>query len=62
MTTSTSKTMMYKKSSYFKYWDVNNLYGWIMSQTLPVDSFKWVEETSQFNKDLIKKAIMKISI
>ena len=55
MTTNTSKTMMYKKSSYFKYWDVNNLYGWIMSQTLPVDSFKWVEETSQINEDLIKK-------
>ena len=30
-----------------------------MSQTLPVNDFKWVEETSQFNKDFIK-AIMKI--
>ena len=25
-----------------------------MSQKLPVDSFEWIEETSQFNKDFIK--------
>ena len=35
------------------YWNVNNLYGWTMSQKLPVGSFKWVEETSQFNEDFI---------
>ena len=37
-----------------KYWDVNNLYGWAMSQKLPVDSFNWVETTSQLNKGFIK--------
>ena len=37
-----------------KYWDLNNLYGWVMSQKLPVNDFKWVEETSPFNKDFIK--------
>ena len=25
-----------------------------MSQKLPVNGFKWVEETSQFNEDFIK--------
>ena len=28
------------ESSYLKYWDVKSLYGWTMSQTLAIDSFK----------------------
>ena len=28
--------------------------GWTMSQKLPVSSFEWVEELSQFNEDFIK--------
>ena len=28
------------------YWDVNNSYGWAMSQKLPEDGFKWVRNTS----------------
>ena len=36
------------------YWYVNNLYGWAMSQKLPVNGFKWVENTSQFDEDFMK--------
>ena len=43
-----------KESSHINYWDVNNLYGWAMSQKLPVNNFKWIEETFQFNKNFIK--------
>ena len=35
-----------RESLYLKYWDVNNLYGMVMSQNVPVDGFKWVENTS----------------
>ena len=43
-----------KESSYLKDWDVNNLYGWTMSQKLPVNNFEQIEDTSQFNEDFIK--------
>ena len=43
-----------KESLNLNYWDADHLCGWVMSQKLPVDGFKWVEDTSQFNKDVIK--------
>ena len=43
-----------KESSYLKYWHVNNLHGWAMSQKLPVNDFELIENTSQFNEDFIK--------
>ena len=42
------------KPSYIEYLDANNLYGWPMSQKIPVDCFEWVKKLSKFNEKFIK--------
>ena len=44
-----------EEQSCFQYLGVNNLYGWPMSQKLPVNNFEWIKDTFQFNEDFIKK-------
>ena len=44
-----------KELPYLQYWKVNNLYGWRMSQKLPVNNFEWIKDASQFNEDFMKK-------
>ena len=45
-----------KKLSYLVYLDANNLYGWAMSQKLPVRNYKWIEkdDISKFEEKFIK--------
>ena len=33
---------------------MNDLFGWKMSVKLPLNGFKWVEGTSQFNENFVK--------
>ena len=46
-----------KESSYLKYWDVNNLYDWGISQKLPVNKFEWIKDTSKSNEDFVKNFV-----
>ena len=46
-----------KPSKYLMYLDANNLYGWAMSQKLPVHSFKWMsnkEIENIFNNQIVQ--------
>ena len=43
------------ESSYLMYLDASNLYGSAISQKLPINGFKWVEDLSEFNESFIKK-------
>ena len=42
------------ESPYLKYWDVNNLYDWAVSEKLPLNDFKWVDDISEFDVIFIK--------
>ena len=43
-----------EQSSYIQYLDVNNLYGWVISQKLPVYGFKWVNDVSEINEEFVR--------
>ena len=49
-----------KESLYLKYWDVNNSYGWAISQKLSGNNFESIEDTFQFNEDFIKVILKKV--
>ena len=50
-----------EESLFLEYLDAKNLYGWAMSQRLPVHGFDWVKNLSKIDEDFIK-TMMKIVI
>ena len=58
-----------KESSYIQYLDANNLYGWAMSQKLPVNGFKWIDSneideefTKNYNGNKKKGYILEVDV
>ena len=43
-----------KESSYIQYLDANNLYGWAITQKLPVNGFKWINDVMEIDEKFIK--------
>ena len=43
-----------EESSYFQDLDVNNMYGWAMSEPLPAREIKWVKNVSKIDEESIK--------
>ena len=43
-----------EEESFLQHNDANNLYGFAMSEPLPVDGFEWMKDLSKIDKDFIK--------
>ena len=43
-----------KESSYVQYFNANNLYVWAMSQKLPVNSFRWINNVTGIDEEFIR--------
>ena len=44
-----------EEESFLQYNDANNLYGFAMSEPLPVDGFEWLKDLSKIDGNFIKK-------
>ena len=42
-----------KPTNHLIYWDANNLYGWAMSQPLPYDSLRWLDDDDVDRLDVV---------
>ena len=43
-----------EESSFLEYLDANIIYGWAMSEPLPVNGFDWMGDLSKIDEDFIK--------
>ena len=43
-----------EESSFLEYLEANSLYGWAMSEPLPVDGFDRIKDLSKIDEDFIK--------
>ena len=43
-----------EEESFLEYLDGSNLYGWAMSESLPIDGFDRIKDLSKIDEDFIK--------
>ena len=46
-----------KPSTFISYVDMNNLYGWPMSEYLPYEGFEWVQNVDEFDVMSIREKV-----
>ena len=46
-----------KQSTFMSYLDMNNLYGWAMSEYLSYEGFKWLKNVDEFDAMSINKKV-----
>ena len=44
-----------EEKSFLQHDDANNLYGFAISEPLPVNGFEWMEDLSRIDEDFIKR-------
>ena len=49
-----------KPSTFLSYLNMNNLYGWAMSEYIPYERFKWLKNVDEFDVMSIKVQIVQI--
>ena len=52
-----------KPSTFITYLDMNNLYGWVMSEYLPYGEFKWLKNVDGFDvMSISEKKVMLLKL
>ena len=51
-----------EEESLLEYLDANSLYGWVMSEPLPVDDFDWIQDLCKIDEDSDKGYILEIEV
>ena len=49
-----------KQSTFISYFDMNNLYGWALSEYLPYEGFKWLKIVDELDVSIGSQLMKKV--